>query len=93
MSKGLEALERLISKYNEMCRDTGCNDDEYQNGNNTSERAVIEQELKALEIIKNKKVWVTALLSVRSVDEYNKPYSDKFTLTKDEFDLLKEVLK
>ena len=96
--KGLEALERLMSKYNEMCLDTGCNDDEYQNGNTTSERAIIEKELKALEIIKR-----TALKLVSLEDEtticpkggyafYDGELYQYEELTKDEFDLLKEVL-
>lgn len=52
----------------------------------------IEKELKALEIIKTKKVYMTRLMSAESVEYYNKLYNDRFSLTKDEFDLLKEVL-
>ena len=102
---GLKALERLMSKYNEMCLDTGCNDDEYQNGNTTSERAIIEKELKDGE--KNKKVLEiikrTALKLVSLEDEtticpkgeyafYDGELYQYEKLTKDEFDLLKEVL-
>ena len=47
MSKGLEALERLMNDYYEMCENTLNNDDNYQKYNLTSERAVIEKELKA----------------------------------------------
>ena len=50
MSKGLEALERLMANYYEMCQDLGNNDGQYQRCNLTSERAIIEKELKALEI-------------------------------------------
>lgn len=46
MSKGLEALERLMADYYEMCQDLGNNDDQYQRCNLTSERAIIEKELK-----------------------------------------------
>ena len=54
---------------------------------------VYEREHKALEIIKNKKVNVTRLMVAESVEYYNKLYNDRFSLTQDEFDLLKEVLK
>lgn len=49
MTKGLKALEDLMSNYYEMCEDTGNNDDQYQRCNLTSERAVIEKELERLE--------------------------------------------
>lgn len=52
MIKGLEALERLMTDYYEMCQDLGDNDDQYQRCNLTSERATIENSLKALEYIK-----------------------------------------
>lgn len=51
MNKGLEALERLMADYYEMCQDLGNNDDQYQRCNLTSERAIIEKELKRLEDI------------------------------------------
>ena len=49
MSKGLKALERLMVNYYEMCQDLGNNDDQYQRCNLTSERAIIEKELKESE--------------------------------------------
>lgn len=52
MSKGLEALERLMTDYYEMCQDLGSNDDQYQRWNLTSERAIIKKELEALELIR-----------------------------------------
>ena len=49
MTKGLEALKQLMNEYYEMCEDTGNNDDMYQKCNLTSERAIIEKELKAID--------------------------------------------
>lgn len=51
MSKGLKALEDLMSNYYEMCEETGNNDDQYQRCNLTSERAIIEGELERLETL------------------------------------------
>ena len=53
MGKGLKALKDLMKDYYEMCQDLGNNDDQYQKCNLTSERAIIEKELKALELIKD----------------------------------------
>ena len=117
MSKELEALERLMQKYYEMCIDTNNNDDEYQKHNLTSEYAIIEtallqlesirnnycvcekdaiKKLRALEIIKNKRVQVHILLESNNLEEYNESIyvceGVKYKLTQEEFDLLKEVL-
>lgn len=54
MTKGLEALESLMNNYYEMCEDTLNNDDNYQKYNLTSERAVIEKELKKPQELYNK---------------------------------------
>ena len=54
MSKGLEALERLMKNYYEMCVIDNCNDDMYQKFNNSSERGIIEKELKDFEWLKSK---------------------------------------
>ena len=53
MKNGLEALESLMTDYYEMCQDLGNNDDQYQRCNQTSERAIIEKELKTLEVFSN----------------------------------------
>ena len=68
MSKGLEALERLMNDYYEMCENTLNNDDNYQKYNLTSERAVIEKELKALKIIIDKNVNVAYLKVCSTLD-------------------------
>ena len=52
----------------------------------------IEKELKAFEIIKEKEVNVAWLTYVDNLEDYNKGKFIGSYLTKDEFDLLKEVL-
>ncbi len=90
-NKGLEALERLMANYYEMCLDTGCNDDQYQRYNNKdSERAIIEKELKALNII----------LDFCDICVYRNRLGQCFlkignylsAISKENYDLLKEVL-
>ena len=53
---------------------------------------VIAKELKALEIIKTKRVNVVIFLGCDNLEEYNKHPLSCWKLTKEEFDLLKEVL-
>ena len=81
MIEGLEALERLMADYYEMCQDLGNNDDQYQRCNLTSERAIIEKELKALAIIRRNKMI-----------EFDLEWElDNNLITKEEYNLLKEV--
>lgn len=84
MSKGLEALERLnsIVAYDENEELIPIDED----------LSIIEKELKALEIIKNKKVDVKYLYyrAEFNVEKYNDNYLE--TLTKEECALLKEAL-
>jgi len=47
---------------------------------------------KALEIIKEKNVWVYHLKQCNSLEEYNEVFTDELHLTQEEYDLLKEVL-
>ena len=56
---------------------------------------IIEKELKALEIIKDKFVNVTIFMGCDSLEEYNKhPLTmRKGRLTQEEYELLKEVLE
>ena len=54
---------------------------------------LIEKELKALEIIKNKRVDVSLLHTTKNYQEYNFcVFQKERALTQDEYDLLKEVL-
>ena len=82
--KGLEALEKL---ENEECY----TDYEYRVAYN-----IIEKELKALEIIKNKEINIHALLlhlkRFDKADGYNVLVGEKYKLTQKEYDLLKGVL-
>ena len=80
-----------------MCQDLGNNDDQYQRCNLTSERAIIEKELKALEIIKEKEADIYGIKNSIDVYDYNVGVEneDNFenrVLTQDEYNLLKEVL-
>ena len=87
MTKGLEALEKL---KNRPCLSTDWSKKEINYDYNKEEYDAIEKELKALEIIKEKKVNVKWLLNSYSCDDYNNWYD--IHLTEEEYDLLKEVL-
>ena len=85
--KGLEAIIYLRE----------CLDDKYY----SNEISIIEKELKALEIIKNKKVNVSLFFSTDSLNAYNDYIArcrgagivrEAQLLTQQEYDLLKEVL-
>lgn len=85
MSKFLEAFE-YISHFT-------CFGNEYWNRYYDDKLDAIEKGLKALEIIKEKKVDVRILLLVDSLYKYNNFDSTKrIELTQEEYDLLKEVL-
>lgn len=77
--KGLEALQKICAQY--------YNGEQYK---------VIEKELKVLEIIRNKEINIHALLlHLKRFDYpagYNALVGDKYKLTQEEYDLLKEVL-
>ena len=80
MSKGLnhlEILENLVELFAHFSFDF----------------TVIEKELKALEIIRNKKVDVLSLLCGCNFDDYNRAHEEKGKLTEEEYELLKEVLE
>ena len=84
MSKGLEALKRITLK-----------DFILNNDSCLKDIKIIEKELKALEIIKNKKVDIKDIYKYADYSQYNYamlgvPY--EFRLTIEEYDLLKEVL-
>lgn len=96
---GLEALESVSQMVN-----TGL---DYTYKDKEREVAIIEKELKALEIIKKKEVDINSFGVYLSVgwdynlfEKYcgdNSPYEEhppyQHSMTKDEFDLLKEVLE
>ena len=81
MNKGLEELKRLKWGL----------DITHEERINLCE--CIEKELKALEIIRNKKVDTSILFKGCSLPEYNEKYkSKKVRLLANEYNLLKEVL-
>ena len=95
MSKGLEALERIQCKYVYVFKARENGQTQLVHDLNT-----IKKELKAFEIIKNKKVdtdsiWYLAKNNHKELSFYN-DYLNKFKgelpLTQEEYDLLKEVL-
>ena len=100
MTKGLEALERIITEPNfvyfsgRMSGKTEMSRKAFEQRQKDFE--TIQKSLKALEIIKKKKVNVWTLLETKTYAEYNfkeivvKP---KRKLTQEEYELLKEVLK
>lgn len=90
MSKGLEAFKTLLNNYSYH---------EYDEGRVNT----IDKELKALKIIKSKRVDVAYFLwcidfydyeEGLDLEEYNLScIKDEWKLTKEEYDLLKEVLE
>jgi len=83
MSKSLEALERLYC--------AGRLDLPYvMSDKHKEDFATIEKELKAFEIIINKKVDTHWLFHIEELEDYNNVYDKE--LTQEEYDLLKEVL-
>ena len=74
MSKGLEAIQKYRDGFEML----------------PSKIDIIEKELKALEIIKKKRVDVGFL--DRDLSSYNVGLPRKHILTQEEYDLLKEVL-
>ena len=85
MSKGLEALNKLVSHI-----ETEYHSDDYYECKNAKD--TIEKELKALEILLKK-----LSPSIRQSGDYFSAcvlgsWSNNFELTQEEYDLLKEVL-
>ena len=102
MSKGLEALEEIKTcklidnvKVKEGLFRNKIHDYKIRYGKDVFSKQIpiIEKELKALEIIKEKAVSTAILIQSTNVKEYN--YCKNllaFDLTQEEYDLLKEVL-
>ena len=84
MSKGLKIVNYLLSQHINENGQHIIYDDELK---------VIEKALKALEIIKEKRVDVFVVEKCKSVREYNEDLREEYRLTKREFDLLKGWLK
>lgn len=84
MSKGLEALR-------EIDKDTPFS--QAFNPKFKERIAIIEKELKALEIIKEKRVDIGWLIRSENCSKYNLGVGSSQALKKEKYDLLKEVLK
>lgn len=82
MSKGLKALERII----------GCSTIESHTKKWQQDYLIVEKELKALEIIRSKKVLTHIIMGVENLKEYNRYAGGYMVLKEKEFKLLKEVL-
>ena len=88
MSKGLESFKRIKSYFNPkqlLTKEMTLNDLD-----------IIEKELEALEILKNKEVNVHALLlhlkTFDKPDGYNVLVGTKYQIAQEEYDILKEAL-
>ena len=94
MNKGLVRLKELENNLCVFYLDN--EEDEEQVKFITQSLCVIEKELKAFEIVKNKNVECWYLTQCEDLEEYNdyklKKDGTYFTLTQEEFELLKEVL-
>ena len=78
MSKGLEALEKVGETFGIK---------------KMSVYKDIEKELKALEIIKEKRVDIGWLIRSKNCSKYNLGVGSSQSLKKEEYNLLKEVLR
>lgn len=84
MSKSLDALNTIFNDLENASIDLARADlEEYK---------IIEKELKALEIIKREMIDIVALISSENLFMYNTLKRNVDTLTREEFDLLKEAL-
>ena len=91
MSKGLEAFNRFTDNIRWLQENTSLkNYFENEKLYFKEDLDIIETALKALDIIKKKRVNVEWLLETENVEEYNESLYNN--LTNDEYDLLKEVL-
>lgn len=102
MNKDLKPLEALERIGNQKTKDTSFGDTIKTNC--VKEYKTIEKHLKALEIIKEKQVdvgriiliintWFDDDFALHRYNDFLENDLDKWKLTKEEFDLLKEVLK
>lgn len=91
-SKELTPLEALKNIEKEIEDFEGFDENTYYQMDRTRFQ-IIENKLKALEIIKEKNVNVPKLRNSSNLEEYNRCFVDAYILTQEEYDLLKEILK
>lgn len=88
MSKGLKALDFIFDDLRQF-------EEHFLNGLTKEDKEryeTIKKELKALEIIKKKRVDCKSLIECGDADEYNNLWFD-IPIDQEEYDLLKEVLE
>ena len=93
MCKGLEALKEIKRAYVDLPLDDGLSVCTAITKEYKKELKIIEKELKALEIIKKKHLLeglVNSIQKSKNYDDYKNAYITD--ITKEEYDLLKEVL-
>ena len=100
-----DALRSLMDKFYELCQETNCNEDQYQRYNTTSENAILERVIDALDILIGKSVDIGCLTHAFTYVEKDKQLKFYNTngqycfgkghnyLTQDEFDLIEDVIK
>ena len=97
MIKGLRALDRLEQTARWCCGELAVTVETLNRGifkEDAEAVEIIRRELKALEIIRKKGINIQELKYCYSADEYNINKDDNNeSLSKKEYDLLKEVLK
>ena len=92
MSKGLETW-KLVRKHIDYISSLWLKEQKHIENVEGHSLDIVEKELKALEIIKEKKVDVLALFwSKCPLKEYNNMHEDLGIIGQEEYDLLKEVL-
>ena len=91
MSKGLEALKE-VNKYLTKYFNRALNRPE-DTLVKWTEIDIVEKELKALEIIRNKKINLEYLKCCETYEQYKMVCSYWNEITKEEYDLLKEYFK
>ena len=94
MSKGLEMLKETAIQIVEAIygKEEPVRNNKINELLETIQFKCIEKELKALEIIKKKQVDISSLNCSNTLTQYNVKENGFISLTKEEFDLLKEVL-
>lgn len=78
----LEALEKILADYKELCDDARDNDIEYQLGNLTSPYHTIKKDLEVLEILKRMIVLETMDDDKREWEQFNLYFNTKGKMKK-----------
>lgn len=95
MSKGLEALDKLMESFYELCEECNCNEDMYQMHNLTSPHHIVRKELERLEKLE-KVVDILSFVEIFDIEHDEIRYYvdggfEPGEITKEQYDLLKEM--